>query len=55
MASLMTRACDVLATGAMRAIATYAVTSSVPAVLAALITTPPAQPRPPIKLERRNK
>jgi hypothetical protein len=40
MASLVTRACDALATSAMRAIATYAVTSSVPAVLAGLISAP---------------
>lgn len=52
MANLITRACDLLATSTMRAIATYAVTSSVPAVLAALITPPPAPPAPPINLER---
>lgn len=52
MASMMTRARDAVATNAMRAIAAYAVTSSVPAVLAALITPPPVPVEPPVKSER---
>lgn len=40
MVGFVKRARDALATSAMEAIATYAVTSSVPAVLTALITTP---------------
>jgi hypothetical protein len=52
MASMMTRARDAFATNAMRAIAAYAVTSSVPAVLAALITPPPVPVEPSINRER---
>jgi hypothetical protein len=52
MADLMTRARDALAMSAMQAIATYAVSNSVPAALAALIGLPQKPTEPDLEKER---